>query len=97
MTVTEIIPDDIPAWVLEAINEGQLWKTVFDRFRKIEKNRDYWRREYRNECKINEEWVKKHLLLVKDLLATEEETSLENHLFDLYEQFKKFKTTYEGS
>ncbi len=34
--IKEIIPDDIPAWAQDAIDEGQLWKTVFDRITKLQ-------------------------------------------------------------
>ena len=88
VTITEIIPNDLPDWAWDAINKGQLWNTVFKKLADIENNRDYWRREYINEDKKNEAWVEKHLALVRNLLNTETEKSLEGHLFDLYKQFK---------
>jgi len=91
ITITETIPDSIPGWAKDAMIEGQLWDTVFKRLNEVESNRDFWRKAYINQDRINEEWVEKHLILVKNLLETEEEKSLEAHLFDLYNQVRELK------
>jgi len=34
---TEIIPDDIPDWAREAMEDGQLWNRVFEKIAKLQK------------------------------------------------------------
>lgn len=34
--ITEIIPDDMPTWAREAMEDGQLWNRVFARIDKLQ-------------------------------------------------------------
>lgn len=35
--IIEIIPENIPDWALDAMNQGQLWKAVFDKIEYLER------------------------------------------------------------
>lgn len=35
--ITEIIPDDMPDWLMEAFNRGQFFRVVIERIKELEK------------------------------------------------------------
>lgn len=52
MRITEMIPDHMPAWMIEAMAEGQLLSKVVAEFDKLETQEQLIRRVIREEIQL---------------------------------------------
>jgi len=49
--IVEIIPDDMPEWMIEAMSDGQLFRTVIDKLNEMEKVLEFYSDEAEAICK----------------------------------------------
>ena len=93
--ITEKIPNNMPTWAMEAMNKGHLWKTAFQEIEHLRENRDFWRKEYWEMCEKEDIVIEKHCEIIKKLITSDKDQSMEKHLFDLYKQFKELRDNNE--